>query len=195
VLPEFRFRVRLYSEWDRRLAPQTRFFGAAALINVALADLCTHRAAALLLSRSTMDFLSKTGRSLESLNVTLADRIHSRAIRADDLDHFMVLTEQDTVERALQALRATDASRFSTVVTQINRLLQLTKRLRFGQTKRQTTPLLSSNSLFCGRAKAGSYPYAPILASVSDELRRPVDFASKEDRVRLGRRLITHLRT
>jgi hypothetical protein len=186
VLREFRFRVQLYSEWDRRLAPRTRFFGAAALINTALADLCTHRAATLLLSRSTMNFLSKTGRSLESLNVTLADRIHNSAIRADDLDHFMVRTEQNIVERALQSERATNAARFSTVVTQINRLLQLTKFLDCGRSKRQVTLLQDGN--------IPQYSYAPVLASVSYELRRPVDFASKEDRIRLGRQLINHLR-
>jgi len=186
VLREFRFRVQLYSQWDRKLASQTRFFGAAALINTALADLCTHPIAALLLSRSTMDFLSKTGRSLESLNVTLADRIHNSAIRADDLDHFMVLTEQNIVERALQSVRATDATRFSTVVTQINRLLQLTKHLGCSQSIRTGTLLRDRG--------VPQYAYAPVLASVSHELRRPVDFASKEDRIRLGRQLINHLR-
>jgi hypothetical protein len=186
VLREFRFRVQLYSQWDRKLATQTRFFGAAALINTALADLCTHPIAALLLCRSTMDFLSKTGRSLESLNVTLADRIHNSAIRSDDLDHFMVLTEQNIVERALQSVRATDATRFSTVVTQINRLLQLTKHLGCGQSIRAGT-LRQDRGI-------PQYAYAPVLASVSYELRRPVDFASKEDRIRLGRQLINHLR-
>jgi hypothetical protein len=176
VLQEFRFRVKLYSEWDKRLAPQTRFFAAAALINTALVDLCMHRAAALLLSRATLDFLSKTGRSLESLNVALADRLHCREIRADDLDHFMVLTEQNIVERALQAVRATDSAVFSNVVTQLNRLLHLTE---YG---------------FCSRDGSGRYSYARAFASVRNELRRPLDFASKEDRVRLGRRLITDLR-
>jgi hypothetical protein len=123
-----------------------------------------------------MDFLSKTGRSLQSLNVALAAAIHTRRIRTDDLDHYMVLTEQTIVERALQAVRATDAARFSTVITQINRLLQLTEHLA------------------CGRHKSDRYTYAPVLTSVSQELRRPVDFASKEDRVQLGRRLIDHLR-
>jgi hypothetical protein len=133
-----------------------------------------------------MNFLSKTGRSLESLNVTLADRIHNSAIRADDLDHFMVRTEQNIVERALQSERATNAARFSTVVTQINRLLQLTKFLDCGRSKRQVTLLQDGN--------IPQYSYAPVLASVSYELRRPVDFASKEDRIRLGRQLINHLR-
>jgi hypothetical protein len=144
-----------------------------------------HRAAALLLSRSTMDFLSKTGRSLESLNVTLANRIHDSAIRADDLDHFMVTTEQNIVERALQSVRATDAARFSTVITQINRLLQLAKHLYCGRSDREITLLNDS---------IPRYAYAPVLASVSYELRRPVDFASKEDRIRLGRQLINRLR-
>jgi hypothetical protein len=171
VLREFHFRVHLYSEWDRRLAARTRFFGAAALINIALADLCGHRAAPLLLSLPTREFLSQTGRRLESLNVGLAARIHSSEIRAADLDAFMVITEQEAVERELRSIRDTDGARFDTLVTQLNRVLHLT-----GQ-------------WFC----LGRCSYAGTLASIS-ELRRPVDFASKEDRIHIGRRLISHLR-
>jgi hypothetical protein len=176
VLQEFRFRVQLYSQWDKKLASQTRFFGAAALINTALADLCTHRMAPLILSRSTMDFLSRTGRSLETRNVVLADHIHSYEIRADDLDHFMVLTEQNIVQRALQRIHDADTTRFATVVTQINRLLKF------------------AAYAFCTHDRSDRYSYLGAFADLRKELRRPVDFASKEDRVRLGCRLISHLR-
>jgi hypothetical protein len=177
VLQEFRFRVQLYSQWDKKLAAQTRFFGAAALINTALADLCTRRMAPLVLSRATMDFLSRTGRSLETLNVALANHIHSCEIRADDLDHFMVLTEQNIVQRALQRMHEADTTRFVTVISQINRLLQ------FGA------------YAFCAHGRLDDkHSYLDAFADLRKELRRPVDFASKEDRVRLGCQLISHLR-
>jgi hypothetical protein len=172
VLREFRFRVHLYSEWDRRLASRTRFFGAAALVNAALGDLCAHRATPLLLSLPTREFLAETGRRLESLNVGLAARIHRFEIRVADLDAFMVITEQDAVERELQSVRDTDGARFDALVTQLNRVLHLTGQWFW----------------------PGRCAYAGTLASIRGGLRRPVDFASKEDRVHIGRRLISHLR-
>ncbi len=119
-----------------------------------------------------MDFLSDTGRHLEAFNVALAGRIQNREIAGEDLDDFMVITEQRVVERALQSVHADDAARFSSVVAQLNRALQL------------------AGHWLC----SSQYSYAGVLASVSGELRRPIDFASTQDRVRIGRRLINHLR-
>ncbi|HEY0341694.1 MAG TPA: hypothetical protein VGC34_12865 [Steroidobacteraceae bacterium] len=119
-----------------------------------------------------MEFLSNTGRRLEAFNVALASRIQNCEIGGDDLDGFMVITEQSVVERALQSERADDAARFHTLVAQLNRVLQLT------------------GHWLC----ASKYSYASVLASVRGELRRPVDFASTQDRVCIGRRLISHLR-
>ena len=176
MLQEFRLRIQLYSAWDRQLASRTRFFGAAAAINAALTDLCTPGTARLFLSRATMDFLSMTGRHLESRNVALAARIANNEIQAEDLDDLMVITEQHIVERALQVVRVTDASRFSTLVTQLNVLLQATGRF------------------FGGYDPCNRYSYASSLRALCTELHRPLDFARLDDRVRIGHQLISHLR-
>jgi hypothetical protein len=176
MLQEFRFRIQLYAAWDRELASRTRFFGAAAVINAALIDLYTNRTARLFLSAATMDFLSMTGRRLESLNVALAARIANNEIQAEDLDDFMVLTEQRTVEWALYNVRVTDVTRFSALVTQVNRLLQATGRY-FGTYDT------------CDRHRC-----ARALRALRVELQRPLDFSRLEDRVRIGRQLIRTLR-
>lgn len=165
VLLEFNHRVELYTQWDRILASRTRFFGAAALINTALAELCVHPVARWLLSPSTAEFLTATGRNLQQLNTTLATRLQTWEIRADDLDHYMVLTEQNYMEDMLQSVRASDTARFSTVVSQLNRMLRL-----------------------------GGHSCVNPLAAICSQLPRPLNFACRDDRVHLGHSLIIHLR-
>jgi hypothetical protein len=68
----FAARVELYSEWDRQLHSRTRFFGAAALVNAALAELWPRCALARFAYRPGLTFLATLGEYFQTFKIAVA---------------------------------------------------------------------------------------------------------------------------
>ena len=177
VCSDFRRRMRLYAQWDLRLAPRTRFFGAAALTNEALAELFSRFTARICLSGSTAGFLTGLGHLLEGVNVRLACEIERGRLTATDLDVRMVACEQSIVEVQLNRLRSTDAGAHLRATAQIDRVLTL---VRFAATP--------------ARLCASGAAYWSVLRGVGTDLGRSARFALQTDRERIGLGLIRQLR-
>jgi hypothetical protein len=186
VLAEFQRRARLYADLDRRLSPETRFYAAAALTNMVLAQLCVHRRGCIAVSCSTLLYLARLGECLEHVNVGWAVRIArgrypSAALEAISggspagLDSALVSLEQAMVDRHLAQLGNTDARSHSHVVRQIDRILNWAPRgLHF-------LPKVP-----CAHA------YGEVLRRVTREVGRSLRFALREDRIRIGLALVGH---
>jgi hypothetical protein len=177
VIGEFRNRVRLYEVLDRRLAQRTRFFGAAAVTNAALADLFGQRGSGLLVGRRARDYLCALGKSLERMNMDLAERILTGEICSLHLDYELVATEQTAVEVGLSQLRRMDDTGYSRTVVQMDRLLAFVK-LKNSPANRYST----------------GATFARVLRLVSNERGHVGTFADQGYRECVGRGLISELR-
>jgi hypothetical protein len=177
MLTDCRRRISVYSKWDLRLRPYTRFFGAAAVTNATLAELFGSCVARSLLSVRTTSFLSELGMALEHLNLDLAKRLACQPLPLPDLDGYIVHAEQSAVEFMLHKLQCSNTLAHEHVIREINRLLE---RVRTG---------LAFGLLF----PYGSY-YSRALRTAHRELGRPTDFATQSDRELIGRILIGQLR-
>jgi hypothetical protein len=175
---DFARRARLYRALDRRLAARTRFFGAAALTNQALAELFSRPAGRLCVSAATFDFLARLGHYLESINTGQAVSMQDAAGHGETLDQAMVSLEQSEVQAHLERLQRSDPGAHETTVLQLNRLLTTA-------TLRAVPP-----SLFPSAAN-----YAQVLRAVGAELGHTVSFARQKDRECIGQTLIRRLRT
>jgi hypothetical protein len=176
VLLEFAARARLYADWDRKLRGRTRFFGAAAVTNAALVELCSLKGSQRLLGNAAGGLLSAVGRRLERLNTECAKRIERGSLRDRDLDRLLIVMEQTTVERVLQQNVQLAPNCNEQAVEQINRLLSWVERWAW----------------LSGRWPNGCI-YSDVLRQVRDELGRQPDFAVLGDRVGIGQALIRSL--
>jgi hypothetical protein len=174
----FAARVELYSEWDRKLHTRTRFFGAAALINAALAELWPRCALARFAYGPGLNFLAGLGQHLQTFNVTVLRRIELGRWCAADWDTALVRLEQGAVERLLARLEQADRRIHANVTRQLDRFL------------------------YCLARRMGGSSYGPCTAVLSDGLReiqdasaRALRFTSLSDRVIVGTTLIRILRT
>jgi hypothetical protein len=172
---EFAKRTSQYVRLDQRLACQTRFFAAAALINGALAQLCALRLPFAQVPVSTLSFLTAAGCVLEATNLRWA-RCIGRAVTGTDFDWSLVIMEQLRLERILRLAREQDACRYAELVRQVDRML--------GWPARGT--LLSRN--------ASLRALADVLPGVAREIGRPPSFSLWGDRVRIGHSLIRYVR-
>ena len=175
----FRHRVLLYRQWDRELFHRTRFFAAAAVTNVVLADLFSRAAAQIWLAPATQAFLLDAGRVLETLNTEIADELIERPVASDNLDVRLVAIEQSALERVLRTLQATDAPAHAVVTAQLDRLLDTSRWCYL--------------RLF--DLHPGTCVYERVLTRVRRELRRPIRFALQSDREHIGRTVIALLPT
>ena len=174
VAPQFLInRIRLYWKWDRQVSHHTRFFGAAALTNILLAELFYGPAAMLLLTR-TRHFLQYAGSSLERLNMRAVQGLQSHRFCAPDLDARLVALEQAALERLLRGLEKTNPATYSLAVYQMDWLLA-----RSGWLCRDP---FAANPAAC--------LYQEVLQQVRAEVGRPIRFALQSDRERIGRTLI-----
>jgi hypothetical protein len=177
VLHEFAARARLYAHWDRKLCGTTRFFGAAAVTNAALVELCLLRCSRWWLGNAAVRLLSTAGRRLERLNIELArDLEHGTTRKAGELDSSLITLEQTLLERVLQQEAGRAPRSHGQAVQQINRLLFFVERWAWRS----------------GRWPS-AYIYREVLQRVRTELGRRPDFASLRDRVGIGHALIRML--
>jgi hypothetical protein len=173
----FAARVELYSEWDRKLHSRTRFFGAAALVNAALAELWPRCALARFGSGAGLGFLASLGEYLQAFNVAMLHRIEAGRWCATDWDAALVRLEQAAVERQLALLEQSDSRLHANVTRQLDRFL------------------------YCLARRIGGSSYGPSTSVLSGGLReiqfasaRALSFASLSDRVTVGTTLIRIIR-
>jgi hypothetical protein len=172
----FLHRAHLYRQWDLQLCRQTRFFGAAALTNLVLAELFSRPAARMWLAPATQSFLLKAGKVLEALNHKVAQELARRS-QDTRLDAQLVAIEQSALEYLLHSLRAADASAHAVTTSQLNRLLDL-----------RTWGYLQALNL---SPSAGVYER--VLKRVRQELNRHIRFSLQSDREHIGRTVIALL--
>lgn len=170
-------RVELYSEWDRKLHSRTRFFGAAALVNAALAELWPRCALARVAYGPGLNFLASLGEHLQTFNVTVLRRIELGRWCAADWDTALVRLEQAAVERLLARLEQSDRRMHASVTRQLDRFLD------------------------CLARRIGGPSYGPCTVVLSGGLReiqvasaRALRFTSLSDRVTVGTTLIRIVR-
>jgi hypothetical protein len=173
----FAARVELYSAWDRKLHSRTRFFGAAALVNAALAELWPRCSLTRIVGGAGLSFLAGLGEHLQTFNVTMMQRIESGRWCASDWDTALVRLEQAAVETRLKRLEQSDSRMHTTVTHQLDRFLYCLTRRVGGSSYGPRTALLS-----CG------------LREIQCASARALRFASLSDRVTVGATLIRILR-
>jgi hypothetical protein len=173
----FAARVELYGEWDRKLHSHTRFFGAAALVNSALAELWPRCALARFAYGPGLSFLASLGEYLQTFNVAMLHRIESGQWCAGDWDTALVKLEQAAVETRLARLEQSDSRMHANVTRQLDRFL------------------------YCLARRIGGSVYGPSTVVLSGGLReiqfasaRALRFASLSDRVTVGTTLIRIMR-
>lgn len=169
----FADRVRLYAGLDEKLHLTTRFFGAAAVTNAALVELCS--LPCLGRWRLAIDYFGLIGTALEALNVKWARRIEEGEVAKGDLDSSLVTLEQLEVERLLRQHQSQDFHHRA--LEQINWLLQWAHQL--------ARPLR-----YCPGIKV----YRQTLAPLRARLGRPMDFALLDDRIAIGHALTRSIR-
>ena len=182
----FSQRAALYQHLDLHLAPQTRFFGAAALVNRALAELHGQPWARWCAGAAAWGLLLQIGARLERVNLKAGERLlaHRRQglrARCDvRLDEALVNWEQRQVELLLRKLRALDAATHQRALMRIDRLFRWATRAQ--------------------RPREGAWPSASAsvcqaLRAVGVQLGRAASFGVCEDRRRIGRAIIVQLRS
>lgn len=177
VLHEFATRVRLYSHWDSRLWGKTRFFGAAAVTNAALVELCSLQCSGQWIGNAAVELLSAAGRRLERLNIETAGHIERGILCNRDLDTSLITLEQTVLEHMLQQQAGRSPRRHGQAIQQINRLLFCVEQWMWPSE----------------RWPSGSL-YRSVLRRARSELGRRPDFAVFPDRVGIGHALIRMLR-
>lgn len=173
VLQEFAARVHLYTQWDRKLRPQTRFFGAAALTNAALVELCVLRCSGHLVGNAGVELLSTVGRRLERVNIEVARIVERGSLQRRDLDRALVTLEQSVLERVLRQEAARAPHSHGQAVQQINRLLFCVEQW-----------------VWPSYRWPSGYLYRGVLRRVRAQLGRRPDFAVLNDRIGIGEALI-----
>lgn len=174
----FAARVELYREWDSRLHSRTRFFGAAALVNAALAELWPRCALVRFGYGPGLSFLASLGEHLQTFNVTMLDRIESGRWCAADWDTALVRLEQAAVQRRLARLEQSDSLIHANVTHQLDRFMYYLARRIGGSSYGPSTAVLSGG-----------------LREIQFASARALRFASLSDRVTVGTTLIRILRS
>ena len=165
---QFAARARLYAALDARLHATTRFFGAAALTNAALVELCAVPWVGRALYGCAIDYFDVIGCRLESINRVLARLIEGGHIMGQNLDHSLVMFEQMEVERIL-CQRHLRCHLHHRALEQINRLLHLGQRWSSGLRYSPSIRILGQ-----------------VLGQCQIRLGRPMDFAVLSDRFNIG---------
>ena len=173
----FAARVELYLAWDRRLRSRTRFFGAAALVNAALAELWPRCAPLRFVYGHGLSFLAGLGGHLQAVNLAVLGRIERGEWCAADWDASLVKLEQLAVENLLARLEKLDRRRHARIIGQMDRFLD------------------------CLARGVGRKTYGPFTAVLSRGLRelqlaspRELRFGWLPDRVAVGATLIRLIR-
>jgi hypothetical protein len=123
------------------------------------------------------DWLSELGSSIETVNCSIADAVHTGRLTGPALDERIVSIEQSFIERSLDNARTSRQSRaYLEVLPALDALLNhrsWISTLHFSPAVRW---------------------YERVLAEVRDELRSPIEFARQRHREKIGMALIGALR-
>jgi hypothetical protein len=171
---DFERRSALYSRLDWQLCDHTRFFAAAALINTVFAMLFDVWSA--IRPARSFHFLTEVGAALETDNLRFAREI-ARHAPGDSLDYALVCAEQARLQRYVRAHQAQHPRQWEAIRTELNGLLN----------DRYVTAFFS-------RWGKGSGRLYRALHEVRESLGTRLDFATESHRIRIGLRLIEHIR-
>jgi hypothetical protein len=130
---------------------------------IAHGDMCAH-------------WLSDLGASLETVNRSIAEAVHTGRLAGPALDERIVSIEQSVVERSLDRARASRTSAYCEVLPALDALLNhqsWMSTLHFSSTVRW---------------------YRRVLAGVRHELKSSIEFARQRHREKVGMALISALR-
>jgi hypothetical protein len=174
---EFDRRARNYQRLDERLASRTRFFAAAALTNIVLAELCRQRARWIWISQSTLGTLMTLGALLEALNLQRAVSIQTEDGSPSRLDASFVEMEQTFVESVLRQWAQDRPPRYRRLIAELDRLLRAV-----------------AKGILPPQCSANIRRYGQVLRSVSQTSGRCPSFAICADRIRIGNALIEDAR-
>jgi hypothetical protein len=171
---EFESRSALYSRLDEQFCDRTRFFAAAALINSIFARLLEFFPA-VRRSRS-FTFITEVGAALEIANLQYAGEINKQSPSRQTLDHALVCAEQRLLQFYVQAHQAQRPHHWESIRRELNALLN----------DRYAASLLSPSF--------GNRCFARVLQEVRAHMGTALDFATESHRIRIGVRLIEHIR-
>jgi hypothetical protein len=179
MVDSFASRAALYENWDARLRERTRFFAAAALINAALVEWCSHPLIPESAFTAAMGFLAGLGTHLQVLNVATAERIESGHWGADESDITLITLEQTSAEKLLQQLALTDQHGHGRVIRQLDRLLYC-----LGRAWRVALSSCGPSIVLLGHA----------VRTAQIARKAPISFVSMSDRIDIGKALVRLLR-
>jgi len=171
-------RATLYGEIDGKVSAHTRFFAAASATTQSLANLDMPLGVSnLMVSSSTISFLSNLSASLQTMNMGIAADIQSGSLRGGNLDARIVHREQTVVQAALDSFASSDSGAYKNLISEANSLLNPK-----GATQ------------FLGSRFSTDAAYNRILNGVRDTLGRDIDFSKQGDREAIGNAVIDHIR-
>ena len=171
---DFARRSARYSALDALWGSHTRFFGAAAVVNAALAQL--FNVFPPIRASDSFRFLDEAGAALEAENLNFARDI-PRSVPAGLLDRDLVFAEQTRLQRCVLVRQAQDPRRWGRTREALNALLN----------ERYPSSLIS-------RCNVADNPLPRVLREVRAQLGSDLDFEVPAHRIRIGLQLIEHLR-
>jgi hypothetical protein len=171
----FRRRAQLYGALDARLHSRTRFFGAACLTNRVLGHL-TSFGGALADADLCAGWLWDLGASLETVNRSIAEAVHTGRLAGPALDQRIVSIEQSAVERSLQSAKGARGNAHLEVLPALDVILN------------------HQSWISTLHFSAAVRWYRRVLAEVRHDLQSPIEFARQLHREKIGMALIAALR-
>jgi hypothetical protein len=171
---DFERRSVLYARYDAQLREQTRFFGAAAVVNEVLARLFAFMPT--IRAPRCLGFLNEVGAALEADNVLYA-RVISWSKSSYALDHALVCAEQARLQRYISAHQAQQPRQWESTRRELNGLLN-------------DQYAASFFAPWC----EGKRVLSQVLQDVRGNLGAKLDFAVESHRIRIGMKLIEYIR-
>ncbi|MEQ1549246.1 MAG: RHS repeat-associated core domain-containing protein [Chakrabartia sp.] len=173
-LSDYCRRGELYRRLDQKFSGQTRFFAAASMTTVMLANL-SFPGLNTIVSSDTRRFMTGLSGNLESMNMRMARNIESGRLGGAGLDARMVHAEQTVVQAHLNAL---GAGARNSIVSEVNSLLN------------PSGATAAAASFY--RSDRG---YQNILNGVREQVGGKINFGNQSHREAIGNALIKELRS
>jgi hypothetical protein len=172
---DFERRSALYTRLDAQLYDRTRFFAAAALINVVLRQ---HFAVIPAVhSRASFAFLKEVGTALENANLQYARECGPCIPSRRTVDHALVRAEQRLFQCYVEAYRVHRPRQWEAIRSELNELLNYRRA-----------------ALLFARWGKGVRCVSLVLREVRRDLGTTLDIATESHRIRIGMKLIELIR-
>ena len=170
---EFARRFVLYTRLDGQFSDRTRFFAAAAQINAVLAALLEFLPG--IRGSRSFRFLNEVGAALEVDNLAYARQI-CRRTPVRTLDHDLVCAEQWRLQRYVLLQQTRCPQQWEFIRSEINALLN------------------DRYAAICLSRWCQGEELSRVLREVREHLGRELDFSTASHRIRIGLRLVEHIR-